>query len=151
ILVRCESGCGEESYWNVPNTAFYTLDVDMTTLTMNISVSDIENVWMIGDATAGGWSWDKVTLMNRVSDGVFTFTGSLVAGQIKFPLEIRTDWAGFFIVATANGTPAKGKTPINIVSNIPADESLDRKWKVESPGTYTITINLSEMTVEFEQ
>lgn len=151
ILVRCESGCGEESYWNVPNTAFYVLDIDMNTLTMNISVSDIDNVWMIGDATAGGWSWDKVTQMTKVSDGVFSFTGELASGQIKFPLEIRTDWAGFFIVAPANGTPAKGKTAINIVSNIPADESLDRKWIVGSQGTYTITINLSEMTVEFEQ
>lgn len=150
-MVLCESSCGEESYWNVPNTAFYKLSVDLTTLTMGIVVSPIENVYAIGDATAGGWNWPDVTSLTKESDGVFTYTGALTAGQIKFPLEIRTDWAGFFIVAPANGTPAKGKSAINIVSNIPADDSLDRKWTVDAPGTYTITINLSDMTVDFEQ
>lgn len=41
-------------------------------------------LYLIGSATPGGWSADDVTEMTRKDNGIFTWTGRLVAGEFKF-------------------------------------------------------------------
>ena len=41
-------------------------------------------LYLIGSATPGGWSADDATEMTRKDNGIFTWTGRLVAGEFKF-------------------------------------------------------------------
>ncbi len=144
-LVEASSG----TEWNVPLTAFYTLDIDMGTNHMDIMISTIDNIWMIGDATPGGWDWDLVTSLTRVEDGVFSYNGPLSKGEIKFPLEKKSDWTGLFIVAPTAGMPAPASGIYEITSTLKAEN--DKKWKITANGNYIVTINLNEGKIYFEQ
>lgn len=88
----------------------YKITANTSTLEVVIDPIDVgapqyEHVWMIGDATPNGWSWDNMVEMTQSDqDGnVFTWTGELKDGGIKFSLDGPTvgAFSGTFVFAKA--------------------------------------------------
>lgn len=133
--------------WNIEQTGTYRITANTRDLTIAVTYLGGEaysHVYMIGDATPGGWSWDNLTEMQHPETNVFTWQGHLSSGQIKFPTEIRSDWSGEMIYAPeADCTPTEDGT-FDIHSGDP-----DYKWVISTPGEYQIRIHITEGKIGF--
>lgn len=134
----------------------YKITANTSTLEVVITPIDVEdplyeNVWMIGDATpisGNGWSLPDMIKMTP-NGNVFTWTGDLKAGEIKFPLDGPTqNFSGTFVYATKANADITTDTDIDIHEDEP-----DNKWKLTDgqAGTYTITINFNTNKISFEK
>lgn len=119
-------------------------------------------MYLVGDATPNGWSIDDATPMTvDPSDAnIFTWTGKLNAGELKFTCDKQSDWNGAWFLAPEENAPATGQpqTAIYIdksdswfkdMYTTIAVGDVDRKWKITEAGNYTITLNqlLDQVTI----
>lgn len=141
----------EETYpdkkWNITKAGNYRIDVDVEALTILVTYLGGEtysHVYMIGDATPGGWSWDNITELSHPETNIFTYEGNLGFGQIKFPTELKSDWSGEMLFAlTPDCAPtASGKFDAHVGDP-------DNKWLISDPGVYQIRINFNDTTISF--
>lgn len=69
-----------------------------------------ENLWMVGDATPGGWSISDGTALTRSSDYIFTWTGTLNEGEMKITCDKQGDWMGAWFMSYAEAEEPSGET-----------------------------------------
>lgn len=111
-----------------------------------------DNVWMIGDATPGEWTWEQMVkkTQSEHNGNIFTWTGHLNAGEIKFSLDGPNAEAfrGDFVYATKKDASIFNDTDIDI-----RNSGEDYKWKLseQEAGTYTITIDFNTNKISFEK
>lgn len=133
--------------WTVTAPGNYTILCDMANLTISITRGEGElysAIYMIGDATPGGWSWDNLTVMEHPERDIFTYEGQLNRGEIKFPTERKSDWSGEMLFAPEpNCNPTENGT-FNAHKGEP-----DNKWVIPESGEWSIRINISETTISF--
>lgn len=133
--------------WEITTTDNYTIDVDIKALTISINSIGGEiykHVYMIGDATSGGWSWDNITELEHPEPNIFTYEGFLNRGEIKFPTELKSDWSGEMLYApSADCNPAENGT-YDAHKGEP-----DNKWTIHTAGDWSITINIKNTTISF--
>ena len=102
-------------------------------------------LYLIGDATPGGWNLNEAALMLTVSDGVYEWVGDLSAGELKF-LET-PNWMPSYGPVTNGGTLASGV----MVKRVEELQENDNKYMV-SAGRYSLRIDLTgenpQLTVE---
>ena len=119
-----------------------------------------EMIWLVGDATPNGWDLGNATAMTATdSPYVFTWTGSLTTGELKFTCDKQSDWnGGWFMNSSGNDVEPTGDVePMLFIDK--SDDwvkgqyldfsigDIDQKWKIMSAGTYSITLNQLEETV----
>ena len=133
--------------WTVAKPGSYRITADIKALTIDIEYlggETYEHIYMIGDATPGGWSWDNLTEMQHPEPNIFTWQGNLNSGQIKFPTEVKSDWSGEMIYApTPDCAPSVNGT-FDIHTGDP-----DYKWQINEAGQWSIRINISDTTISF--
>lgn len=143
----------EEDYpdfkWSITSSNNYSIEVNTKAHTISIVPLGGElynHIYMIGDATPGGWSWDRLTELDHLEKNIFVYEGYLNTGQIKFPTEIRSDWSGEMIFApTPDCTPTlNGKFDIH-------KGQPDNKWLIPTAGIWSITINITDTIISFVQ
>ena len=108
-------------------------------------------LWLIGEASPVGWSLedaasnDSAKMSSSSSDPyTFTWTGQLSTGELKFSCDLQRDWNGKWYMPDENGKileETDGETIVLIDKSLSDNSDIDNKWKVESAGNYTITIN----------
>lgn len=133
--------------WTVPRTGNYRIEADVETLTLTMTYLGGEaytHIYMIGDATPGGWSWDNITELQHPETNIFTYEGHLNSGQIKFPTEIKSDWSGEMIYAPEADCAPSGKGRFDIHAGDP-----DNKWLIPESGDWSIRININDTTISF--
>lgn len=121
-----------------------------------------EMIYLVGDATPNGWDLGNATPMTATeSPYIFTWKGTLNAGEVKFSCDKQDDWNGaWFMNATGNDIAPTGETEKMLFINKNDDYlksqyldvnvgDLDQKWKISAAGTYTITLNQLEETIQF--
>ena len=119
-----------------------------------------EMIYMIGDATPAGWSLDIAEPMVASADSpyIFTWTGNLNAGELKFTCDKKSDWNGAWFMADSEGKTPTGEVERMLFLDKSSDackdqyldtviSGIDYKWKVAEAGTYTITLNQLEETI----
>ncbi|MGI6223976.1 MAG: SusF/SusE family outer membrane protein [Prevotella sp.] len=118
-----------------------------------------DEMWLVGDATPNGWDLSNATAMTKTSDYVFTWTGTLTAGELKFSCDKQSDWNGaWFMCASGNDVEPTGETEQALFINKSDNNfkaqyldvevgSIDQKWKITQSGTYTITLDQLHETV----
>lgn len=106
-----------------------------------------EALFMVGDATPNGWNIDEPTpLVKSEEDNlVFTWEGSLYAGEVKFCLA-QGSWDVSFIRPEKNGEKI-GKTDITDQKFDMWAGDPDNKWVVSDAGKYLLTMNLRNWTI----
>lgn len=120
-------------------------------------------MYLVGDATPNGWDLGNATPMtvDPNDPNVFTWTGNLSAGELKFSADKKSDWNGaWFMAYSPNAAPTGtvektlfiDKSDDALKAQYPDIEigAVDYKWKIETPGEYTITLNqlLEEVTIK---
>jgi len=97
-------------------------------------------LYLIGDATPGGWSLDKATNMNAISDeaGGFTWTGNMYAGSYKFV----TTTGGFLPSYNKDGSSTEDKLIYR-----ENDSDPDVQFTIATAGSYCVTVNLIDLTI----
>lgn len=143
----------EEDYpdlkFEIATSGKYRIDLNIKTLDIKIQLLEagetVKRIWMIGDATPGGWSWDSVTEMYPMDGDAnkYVYEGRLNQGEIKFPTEINHDWSGKFIVAMRPDADINTDTSFQEVSGV------DNKWKITEAGNYRVIIDISTKTISF--
>lgn len=87
LLLRDQDEEGTDHKFKVEACGWYTLKVDLSDAenpTLSVSVFYPEAMFIIGPAV-GGWSWDdNGQQMSSEEEGIFTWKGSLSAGEFKF-------------------------------------------------------------------
>lgn len=108
---------------------------------------EAENVYMIGDATPGGWSLDAASTFTKTSGYVWTWEGELVNGSFK----AMTDNSSFdvpFIRPEKAGVEVNDKGVAE--SGFVFTTAPDDQWKVTKAGTYKLTLDLENWTIAAE-
>ena len=118
-----------------------------------------EMIYLVGDATPNGWDLGNATPMTSTeSPYVFTWTGQLNAGELKFSCDKQSDWNGAWFMPSAPDAEPKGTAEHALFIN-KSDETLkaqyltvnvsdiDYKWEITSSGTYTITLDQLNETI----
>ena len=135
----------------------YKITANISTLDVVITPIEVEDplyekVWMIGSATSipgDGWSWPDMIEMTP-NGNLFTWTGDLKEGEIKFSLAGPTaqSFTGKFVFATKIDANIITDTGIDIREGEP-----DNKWNLseDEAGTYTITIDFNFNKISFEK
>lgn len=122
--------------------------------------SPYEMIYLVGDAAPCGWDLGNATAMTATeSPYIFSWTGNLNTGELKFSCDKQSDWNGAWLMnAYGNGVEPTGNTEqalfIDKSDDYLKDQYLDvnigdvdNKWRIMSAGTYTITINQLDETV----
>ena len=117
-------------------------------------------IWMVGDATPNGWDLGNATPMTRDADNanIFTWTGHLNAGELKFSCDKKDDWMGAWFMAAQENAPATGAVQNVIFVDKGSKEQaalypdlnlpdVDYKWRISQAGNYRITLNQLTQTV----
>lgn len=149
-MIYCEKiGDYPDSKWEVDTTGNYAISLDTKARTIEIRYLGGEvynHIYMIGDAAPGGWSWDNLTQMQHPESDLFIYEGMLNAGEIKFPVEIKSDFSGEMLFAPEpNCAPSLNGT-FDIHTGDP-----DNKWIIPAAGKWRITINIKKTTISFIQ
>lgn len=115
-----------------------------------------EAMYMVGDATPNGWDLGNATALIQVDDSIFSWTGNLTAGELKFSCDKQSDWNGAWFMPVAadkepSGEPEQilfiDKTEDSITRYHYAQSAdvnvsdIDMKWRIAEEGMYTITLD----------
>ncbi len=133
-------GASDDNKWTIDKKGYYTLTLNLMDNTIKI---DRTELYIVGDATPIGWSIDKaIALTEDPTNGcIFTYTGPMVAGQFKFPVNRDTDW-GQDMYMMVNDT-----TMYRHVGGAPDDN----KWTITDPGNYVITANIETLKLSVKK
>ena len=105
----------------------------------------VPSLYMIGTATAGGWSLDDATEFTAVENnpGEYTWTGYLAEGTFK-ACSIKDFSAPFYRPSSVGCTISEnGISASDVVYTTDPDD----QWNVTTAGTYQININIKSMTI----
>ncbi|NDV57494.1 SusF/SusE family outer membrane protein [Bacteroides sp. 519] len=142
---------GDPDYkWNITGGA-YKIKLDTRDKKIDIvPFTPYTMIYLVGDATPSGWDIGNATPMKAGSDPyIFTWTGNLNSGELKFTLDKQDDWNGaWFIASEADKTPT-GETE-QMIYNYPG-AGVDYKWRISEAGTYTIELNQLKETVKIKK
>ncbi|MEL6534831.1 MAG: SusF/SusE family outer membrane protein [Bacteroidota bacterium] len=117
---------------NIPSPAEageYLVIINTSTLGLEFR-STTNRVFMVGDATAGGWVNTAATLAFRNGDFEYTYTGFFNAGSFKF-LTTLGQWA-----------PQYGINDGSLFFRATESDPDPGNWSIADAGYYTITINV---------
>ena len=119
-------------------------------------------MYMVGDATPNGWDLGNATPMTQdaADANIFTWSGHLNTGEMKFSPDKQDDWNGAWFMAASNGEEPTGTTQkvtfINKSDNGCQEQykdisigGIDNKWRIVEAGNYMVTLNqlLEEVTI----
>ena len=134
------------STFSIEIVGTYKITVDLLDLSITITQMDepaYSQIFIVGDAAPNGWDIANATELVQDEDNpyVFTYEGVLTAGDFKFPVNQDTDWSQDIYMMASDSTMYLHH----------GGDSDDSKWTIEKKGYYTITINLSELTISMER
>lgn len=149
---------GPDNKWKVADHGEYRLTFDLEHWTVKAEFLkeivvgndpiETETLFMIGDATPGGWSMDNASEFTVDPDNkyIFTWEGELVEGSMKACTERDGTFSCPFLRPATDGCAisADGVAEPGFVYTTSPDD----KWQVTAAGRYRITFNLSERTIE---
>ena len=148
---------GPDNKWRVSTKGIYRLEFNLENWTAEGTfVEEVvdeknpietETLFMIGDATPGGWSMDDATEFSRDAENgyIFSWEGELVQGSLKACIERDGTFSCPFI------RPSSADCEISS-AGVAADDFVfttgpDDQWRVAEPGKYRIVFDLENYTI----
>ncbi len=143
----------------------YRISVDTRTGQQRMMMREFTlftEMYLVGSAAPCGWDLGNATpmTMDPSDPYIFTWTGALTEGELKFSADKQSDWNGAWFLAPTDGAEPTGTAQQVIFINKSdswytdmyteiAVGDVDRKWNITSAGNYTITLNqlLDQITI----
>jgi hypothetical protein len=144
MVYRHIGGESDDSKWHIYESGWYTLVLDLENMTL--SYQRLENLYIVGSAAPCGWNISEAVELSAGSVGYeFIYTGSLVAGEFKFPFNRNTSWAQDMFM--------KDPTDAGRIYFHEGGAADDNKWTITSAqeGNYIVTLNLKDLTITFNK
>lgn len=103
---------GSDNKWYLPEdgggNGYWEFSVDAQNLTLRVDsfVHDFDyfdHVYITGDAMPCGWTASSPEVMNKISNGVYSWIGTVNAGEFKF-LKFINSWNGCYVANAASDT-----------------------------------------------
>lgn len=125
----------------------YRITINTSTLDVVIDPIEVEEpepeLYLIGDATDGGWEVTLATKMNYdKASSTFEWKGTLKGGPIRFVCQ---NTSGDFWPGYAKDMSAEGNKMVYYETAPSSDK--DKSFDIILPGTYKITANTSTLDV----
>jgi starch-binding outer membrane protein SusE/F len=129
-------GDPDDSKWSIVKKGHYVIRLNIIENTISISRTKL---FMVGSATPIGWSVDKaIELTEDATDGcIFTYSGPMVAGEYKFPVNRNSDW----------GQDMYMRVDDTHMYRHVGGAADDNKWSITTAGNYVITANIETLTL----
>ena len=126
----------------ISRSGFYDVTYDMTDNTMTTK----EPLYLVGDATPGGWALHDATALDFETTPA-TWTGFLSTGEVKFACNPQSGLFEdpFYQSASPDAAPEGTQ---QIVFN-PDGKGADNKWRITEEGVYSISVDVTNRTVSF--
>lgn len=133
-------GAPDDNKWTIAKKGYYTITLNL--LDNTISINRLK-LYMVGSATPIGWSIDKAIEMKEdATDGcIFTYSGPMVAGEFKFPVNRNTDWGQNMYMRVDDS---------HMYLHI-GGASDDNKWNITTAGNYLLTANVETLTLNIQK
>ena len=133
-----QGGSAGNDQWTIAKKGYYTITLNQQDNTMTIYR---EQLYMVGNATPIGWTiTNSIQLNEDATDGcIFTYTGPMVAGEFKFPVNRNSDWGQDMYMRTDD---------VHMYRHI-GGQADDKKWTITTAGNYVITANIETLTLSF--
>ncbi|MDO9633517.1 MAG: SusF/SusE family outer membrane protein [Paludibacter sp.] len=131
-----KGGDPDDEKWTITKKGFYVITLNLAELSINIHR---EKLYMVGSATPIGWNiGDAIELTEDATDGcVFTYSGPMVVGEFKFPVNRNSDWGQDMYMRTSDTKMYRHK----------GGDPDDEKWNITVAGDYVITANLETLDI----
>lgn len=131
-------GTAGDDKWTITKKGFYTITLNQLDNTISIYR---EKLYMVGSATPIGWTiTNAIQMTEDATDGcIFTYTGPMVAGEFKFPVNRNSDWGQDMYMRTDDS---------HMYRHI-GGQADDKKWTINAAGNYVITANLETLSISF--
>lgn len=153
------TGCPDEAddfTWRITteDVGDYRIYVNLMDETIRIELVDgdappFEVLYLVGDATPGGWSLDEQTPMDRNPDNPFLFnwSGDLVAGEFKIKTYSDNDFCGDDWIHPLVEGPSFSDTRYEVLEGCGPHD--DYKWVVseEQAGHFDITVDTENESI----
>jgi len=135
-------GDSDDNKWTITEKDWYRIIVDLSELTIKI---DPLSLYIIGSATEVGWTIGSAIPLEQDADSpnIFTFEGDMVAGEFKFPVNRQSDWGQDMYMRDPDDDAKMYRHKGGA-----ADDS---KWNITTPGTYKMTLDVQNLTIEVVQ
>ncbi|MDG5801014.1 SusF/SusE family outer membrane protein [Marinilabiliaceae bacterium ANBcel2] len=134
----------------------FTLVFALFFFALNISANDIfDQLYVVGDGSDAGWDPESAIEMEKVGEGVFTWTGTLYENsgdQERFKFLTHRDWDPSVtcrIHIDGHLLVEKGGEYDLYVREHGGDQ-YDNAFQVPSTGTYSITVDLNKMIMTID-
>jgi len=133
-----QGGTAGDDQWAIAKKGFYTITLNQ----MDNSISIYrEKLYMVGSATTAGWTiTNAIPMIENATDGcIFTYTGAMLAGEFKLPVNQNSDWAQDMYMYIDN---------THMYRHI-GGQADDKKWTIATAGNYVITANIETLAFSF--
>lgn len=153
---------GADNKFKVKDAANYDIvcDVENEKITVTKSAYQekqvkISGLWLVGDATPGGWSLEAGTSMTQDAANPFKFTATVEmnAGEFKFAINKYTGFdQNMFVKDADDATKLVFRDKDGKNANDTNDEAVyaDNKWTIDEAGTYYIEVDVLNMTISIK-
>lgn len=131
-------GGSDDRAFEITEAGGYIITADTKNLTVTID-KGIENLYMIGGATPGGWELSTRTQMTKTGDWTFSWTGTLKAGTDGFKFITSGDWWPGYV--------NDGNGKLAYYASNPGD-ALDIKFTVSETAVYKVDADLEALTLK---
>ncbi len=115
-------------------------DKELTVVEIPVAPYEIENLWMVGNATSAEWDINNPVAMAKIADNTFEYEGHLNEGEFKCPME-PGNWGGPFIMPATGGTEISSSGVASDEISLMPNGNPDNKWNVTESGNYKIIID----------
>ena len=133
----------------------YKITVNLATENISIeevAVTSYSNLYIVGDATESGWDINnpKAFTQSETDASIFTYEAKLSPGNFKIST-FTGDWCDGEWLNSAEANQAILETSEFIITQ--GCDGPDNQWVVteETQGRYTITVDITEGTLNFEE
>lgn len=153
-----------DDQWKVTDAGDYTITLDLENWTIDVKAAGstkpdpdpdeydpqalkTDALYIIGDATPGGWSMDNLTALTRSADNKYQYSweGTLKTGEFKGCLKPDGTFSGPWVKPTKSG--------VTVTKDGVSDDKFmfggdpDDKWVVRNSGRYRILFDVQKWTI----
>jgi len=136
-----------DNQFEITESGNYRILLNLLNLTISIeksAASPYTQLWLLGDATTGGWDVNQESAMyvDPLDPFVFHYNGMLKAGDFKIATQQGTFDCKFYRPTIANAPLTE--------TNVELTTSPDNKWKVTAAGAYKMRLDLGSSKIEIK-